>query len=222
MTEAPTQEAEGTQAETEAPETTERTFTQVDLNKIAANEKREGAKSGKQAAIAELLQQTGAESIDDVLSAYTEYQSVQQVTETEADKARKRAERLETRAKTAEEQVKNLHREFALRDALRDSGINSARLPLALKVADMQSLTVENDTVEGVESVVEALQEASPEWFTAGERQRVNAPETSGGTQIPQGLDAQIQEAFGRGDRITAERLQRKKLQAQGKFKIGS
>lgn len=223
MTEAP--QAQGSEAsadvqpsEAQSQQTEERTFTQADLNKIAANEKRDG----KQAAISELLKQTGAESIDDVLSAYTEYKGIQEAVETEADKAKKAHKKAEDRAKTAEEKYTTTVREFALRDALRDAGINSARLPLALKVADMSTLDVSEDGVAGVEDAVEALKEASPEWFEES-RQRVNAPQTSGeGMNPPRGFDAQIQEALDNKDHTTADRLQRKKLQAQGKFKIGA
>jgi predicted N-acetyltransferase YhbS len=183
----------------EAPaEQSERTFTQADLNKIAANEKRSGAKSGREAAISELLQKVGAESLDDVLNAYEEYQTVQQVTETEADKARKRAEKFEARAKDAESRYTNTLREYAVRDALRDEGINAARLPLALKVADMSGLDMGENGVEGVEDVVAALKEASPEWFA---KQRTNAPETTApGDRTPRGLQAQINEAESAGN----------------------
>ena len=88
----PTTEDNGTQGQGQEQE---RTFTQADLNKIAANEKREG----RTARESELLQQTGAESIDDILSAYTEYQGIQEAVETEADRANTRAERLDKRIK---------------------------------------------------------------------------------------------------------------------------
>lgn len=179
-----------------------RTFTQADLNKIAANEKRDGTKAGKQAAISELLEKTGAESIDDVLSAYTEYRGIQEAVTTEADRANKRAENLEKRAKTAEERYTTTLREYALRDALRDSGINSARLPLALRVADLESLSVDDEgAVSGIEGVVEAIKEASPEWFASDASQapqRQNAPQTQGtGVQRPgsNGADVDQQHA---------------------------
>jgi hypothetical protein len=123
MTEAqgqPTPEAQATQAE----QTGERAFTQADIKKIAANEKREG----KQSAISELLEKTGAESIDDVLSAYTEHQSRREAEETAADKAEKAKTKAEERASAAEERYTNTLREFALRDSLRDAGINPERL----------------------------------------------------------------------------------------------
>lgn len=172
MTEEATQQAPATGTET----TEERTFTQADLKKIAANEKRDG----RQAAINDLLDKTGAESIDDVLAAYTEYQGIQEAVTSEADRANERAERLEKRAKQAEERYASTLREYALRDALRDSGINSGRLPLALKVADLSALELDGSgIVSGVESVVESIREASPEWFATEERRPVRSPEAT-------------------------------------------
>ncbi len=75
---------------------TPRAFTQDDLNKIAANEKREGRTSRE----SELLEATGAESIDDILEAYTEYQTIQDAVEDEAAKAQKRVSKLETQVET--------------------------------------------------------------------------------------------------------------------------
>ncbi len=180
MTEAQAQgqatpEAEGTQAQPEATE--QRSFTQADLNKIAANEKREGRTSFE----SEILERTGAESIDDVFTAYTEYQGIQEAVTTEADRANSRAERLETRAKTAEERYTNTLREFALRDSLRDRGVPSDRLNDALALAQRDTLEIGKDgSVAGVEEAVEALLEPRP-WLLEGEqqRQRVNAPQTA-------------------------------------------
>lgn len=180
MTEAPQQTAPATES-TEAPQES-KGFTQEDVNKIAGNR----AKEARQAAINDLLEKTGAESIDDVLSAYEEYQGIQEAVTTEADRANQRAEKLEARAKTAEERYTNTLREFALRDSLRDSGINPERLKGALRLADMSSLEVDSEgNVSGLEEVVEAVRTESPEWF-GEQKTRVNAPQTNGtGIQRP-------------------------------------
>jgi hypothetical protein len=188
MTEAPTQgqgqdapEAQGTQG-TEVPEGY---VPQAQVSKIAAREKGEG----KQAAINDLLQQTGAESIDDVLAAYTEYQGIQEAVTTEADRANQRAEKLEKRATQAEERYTNTLREYALRDSLRDAGINPERLKGAMRLADLSALEVDGEgNVQNVEAVVEAVQTEAPEWFGEQARPRVNAPQTTGtGVQRPTG-----------------------------------
>lgn len=187
MTEAPLAEGQdsgapesgGTQGEGREAQ---RTFSQADLNKIAANEKRSGTKAGREAAITELLEKTGAESLDDVLSAYTEYQGIQEAVTTEADRERTAREKAEEKSKTFQERYTSTVREYALRDALRDAGINSDRLALAVKVADLSEIQVDKDgkLLSGVDEAVQAIQEASPEWFGSQERPRVNAPQTEG------------------------------------------
>ncbi len=188
MTEAQAQgqatpEAEGTQAQPEATE--QRSFTQADLNKIAANEKREGRTSYE----SEILERTGAESIDDVFTAYTEYQGIQEAVTTEADRANTKAERMEARATAAEERYTNTLREYALRDSLRDAGINPERLKGAMRLAETSALQVDKDgNVSGIEDVVDAVKTEAPEFFAEQPRPRVNAPQTTGtGVQRPTG-----------------------------------
>jgi hypothetical protein len=186
---APAESAD-TQVEAQPQPDTERTFSQADLKKIAANEKREG----KTSAINELLEKTGAESVDEILSAYSEYSEIQEAVTTEADRANARAEKLEAKAKAAEERYTNTLREFALRDSLRDAGINPERLRGAMRLADLSALEVDGEgNVSGLEDVVEAVKEDSPEWFGSTERPRINAPQTNGIT-TPSSSNAQTPE----------------------------
>lgn len=193
MTEAPASPAaESGQLTAEStPETpqqeSERTFTQADLKKIAANEKREGKKSAH-SEIVERAQQYGVESLDDVFSILEAHQLTQAEMETEADKAARRAEKAEAAAQTANERYTNTLREFALRDALRDSGINPERLRApengtspAMRLANLSALEVDQSgNVSGIEEVIEAMKKDAPEWFGEQGRPRVNAPQTSG------------------------------------------
>jgi hypothetical protein len=173
------------------PEVPEGYVPQARVNSIAAKEKGEG----RTAAMNELLEKArevnpDVESVDDVLAAYSEYQGIQEAVTTEADRERTRAEREAAKAKESDGLYVSTLREFALRDALRDAGINSERLPLALKIADMDSLEVDRKTrsVTGVEDVVKAIGDASPEWFGEQVKPRVNAPQTTGtGVQKPAG-----------------------------------
>lgn len=189
MTEAPQGQPEAPPAAPQGqPEVPEGYVPQAQVSKIAAREKGEG----KQAAINDLLQQTGAESIDDVLSAYTEYQGIQEAVTTEADREKARADKLETRATQAEERYTNTLREYALRDSLRDAGINPERMKSAMRLADISALEVDADgNVTGIEDVIESVRTDSPEWF-GEQRQRVNAPQTAGtGVQRPTGDPSQ-------------------------------
>jgi hypothetical protein len=118
---------------------------------------------GRRAAIAELLEKTGAESLDEVLSAYEEYEAIQEAVSTEADRANARAERLLRQAKATEKSVK----EWALRYALRERNFPSDRLDDAIALADTGALSVDGDgNVSGVADVVKDLLEPRP-WLTA-------------------------------------------------------
>jgi hypothetical protein len=176
---APAEASGATQEAQQDASQEERTFTQKDLNKAAGAR----AKEAEQRAINRILEQTGAESIDDVLSGFSEYQGIQEAVTTEADRANERAEKLEARAKTAEERYTNTLREFALRDSLRDAGINPERLKGAMRLADTSALEVDSEgNVSGLDEVVEAVREEAPEFFGASSeaRPRVNAPQTNG------------------------------------------
>lgn len=54
---------------------------------------------------------------------------------------------------------------YELRDSLRNAGINTERLPLALRLADTSLVEVEDSEVKGLEGVVDSLKKDSPEWF---------------------------------------------------------
>lgn len=189
MTEAP-QQGQGTPAPegggtpdgtqvTPQDSGTERTFTQADLKKIAANEKREG----KQSAISEILEKAGAESIDDVLSAYSEFQVIQEAATSEAEKLGTELEKTKNQLKTEREARATSDKTHALRDSLRDAGINPERLKGAMRLADLSALEVDKEgNVSGLDEVVESVREEAPEFFGsfATERQRINAPQING------------------------------------------
>lgn len=203
MTEAPpnTDVAEtvpgASQAEGQAPEATpEKTFTQADLKKIAANEKREGKKAAE-AAFLERANQYGVESTDDVFSILESYHMTEQEMETAADKAEKAKAKAEAKAQAAEDRYTNTLREYALRDALRDSGINPERLRGAMRLADMSTLDVDREgNVGGLDEVVAAVKEEAPEFFGDGSRPRVSAPD-AGSNQRSSGT-GNVQEDMGR------------------------
>jgi hypothetical protein len=165
-----TEQAQG-QPTSETTETQESRagFTQEDVNKIAGTR----AKEAKQAAINEVLQRAGVESLDDVFSYVEEYRALEEATASEADKANERYEKAEAKRKAAEERYTNTLRTFAFRDALRDSGINPERIPGALRLADLDALEVdEGGGVSGLEDAVAAVREASPEWFADAQPER--------------------------------------------------
>lgn len=177
MTEPPAEVGQTTPEGQATPETPEGYVPQKDVSKIAANEKREGKKS----AHSEILERTGLESLDDVFSIVEAHQLTQAEMETAADREERAKKKAEGERDSWREQYYNTHREFALRDALRDAGINSERLAFVMRGADLTALEVDKDgNVSGLEGVVEAAQKEAPEFFGDQPRPRVNAPQTSG------------------------------------------
>ena len=178
----------GTQgARQEQGESQDSTLTREDhireLKRVGKKEKAEG----QQKAINDLLEKTGAESIDDVLSAYSEYQGIQEAVTTEADRERTAREKAEAKAQAAEDRYTGTLKTYALRDALRDAGINPERLKGAMRLADTDALEIDSEgNVSGLEDVIEAVKEEAPEFFGEGlnQRQRVNAPETNGQLRV--------------------------------------
>lgn len=186
MTEAQGQASpEGQATQDEGQEQAQdRTFTQADLKKIAANEKREGKSAAEKA----ILERAGVESLDDIFSIVEAQKLVEAEMETAADKAEKAKTKAEERATAAEERYTNTLREFALRDSFRDAGINPERLKGAMRLADTSALEVDKDgNVSGLEEVIEAVKTEAPEFFQET-RSRVNAPQTNGtGISRPNG-----------------------------------
>ena len=153
-----------------------RTLTQADSGNCGQKKP-----EGKQAGINELLERDGCRVLGGCANGYSEYQGIQEAVTTEADRANAKAEKLEARAKAAEERYTSTLRDFALRDALRDAGINPERIKGAMRLADASALEVDADgNVSGLEDVVEAVRDEAPEFFGATERPRVNAPQTNG------------------------------------------
>ena len=181
-------EAAQNQAGTPAPEAqdantgNEQQGTGVDqktVNKLVGSARTEA----RDAYVNDLLEKTGAESIDDLLSAHTEYKSLQEKNQTEADKAEQKRVKAEERAQAAEQRYTSTLQTYAVRDALRDAQVNPERLNAAMRLADLSGLEIDKDgkiDPDAITAVVTAVQEESPEWFGAQQRQVVNAPDTGG------------------------------------------
>ena len=149
--------------------------TQKDLDKRFGEEKRQAATARDRA----IMEQFGVDSLDDLSEIVETYRMIESETETEADKAKTRAEKAEAKAQQAETRYTATLKEYALRDAFRDAGINAERLPLALKVADMDALDLDGNSVTGLDDAVKAVQEASPEWFGTQERAPRRSPDAT-------------------------------------------
>jgi hypothetical protein len=186
-------------------------YTDKDLDKYKGTARKEG----RQAAERELAEQLGV-SIDEAKQIIKNHQAEQEKQKTDLDRekeARRKAEETATaKEKAANERIKKTELKLALRNA----DINPERLDMALRLADLDKLTIADDgNVEGLDEVVSAVSEASPEWFVSeDDKRRRSAPEIRS-KNGHKGLDTQIAEAREKNDWRTVERLNAQKLQQQ-------
>jgi ribosomal protein L13E len=184
-------------------------YTDRDLDKYKGTARKEG----REAASRELADQLGV-SVDEAKQIISDHRKREEAQKTELDKANERIKELESKSQTTAEKAAARIKKTELKLALRNEGINPERLDMAVRLADLDSLEVDDEgNVAGLEDVVKAVSEASPEWFTTTEepRQQRRAPEL--GRKSSPGLDGQIAEAREKGDWRTVERLNAQKLQ---------
>lgn len=141
-------QAQQTQAE-------ERTFTQADLKKIAANEKREGRNS--------VLAELGVDDLDGLRQIVTDYRAAEEEAQSDLDRLEKERETLREQVKAANKLADDRLIGAELRSALMGAGVPSDRLKDALALTDRSALAVEKDgTVSGLEDAVQATLEPRP------------------------------------------------------------
>lgn len=103
-----------------------------------------------------------------------EAQAREESQQTEVQKAQKQVQKVEQERNTVKEEldaayahIAEISQENALRSALAESGLNPKRVNIAIRSADMAMLDIDGDgNVSGVEDVITALKEESPEWFS--------------------------------------------------------
>lgn len=186
-------------------------FRQEDVDKYAGTARKEG----KQAAERELSDSLGV-SPDEAKKIIADHKEREEAQRSELDKANDRIKKLEEQGESTSKAANERIKKTELKLALRNADINPERLDMAVRLADLDKLTINDEgAVEGMEDSVKAVSDASPEWFAApdgGKRQR-RSPEFQ--QQKTQGLDAQISEAREKGDYRTVERLHAQKLSQQ-------
>jgi hypothetical protein len=122
----------------------------------------------------------GAKSIDDLVEAWNNANELAR--QLEGEEVQQIRSDYESKIEAERESAAALRKEYALKDALRDAGINGERLPLALKVADLDKISIKDGNVQGVEEAVNGVKESSPEWFGGTSIGRGSAPgEPEGG-----------------------------------------
>lgn len=153
----------------------ERTFSQKDVDKIAANR----AKEAEEAAYRRLVEETGVGSIDDLKAAYSEYQTIQEATksdfekleeEREAEKAR--ADKAEADREKAREEARLVRIQSKLESELIASGVPAGGVELqdALAVVDNSNIEVnDKGEISGIKEAVQSALEPRP-WLTRKDR----------------------------------------------------
>lgn len=141
----------------------ERTFTQADLNKIAANEKRDG--------ISSVLSRLGVETLEEAEQIVTTYNEAQAEAESDLEKLERENTTLKEREKAALKLADDRLIGAELRTALMGAGVPSDRLNDALALTDRSMLSVEQDgSVTGLDDAVKATLEPRS-WLTEAQQQ---------------------------------------------------
>jgi hypothetical protein len=146
---------------------------QRELRRVGKKEKSEGRTSREK----ELLEKSGAESIDEILAAYEAHKLTEAEMQSEADKEKQRAAKLEEQLNTLkserEEALKLADERLVdseLKSALISSGVDASRVKKILRDPDIEKPSVEDGEVEGVENYVKAAKKEWPELFSKKER----------------------------------------------------
>ncbi len=196
-------------AEPTPPREEPRGFAQEDVNKLVGNARKE-ARQVAEREVREQLERRYAEELgvplEEAKGILQQAREAEDARKSDLEKAQGKLTKAEQRAETAESRagdlevaLESLRKEYTLRDALRDAGINGERLPLALKLADLDA---------EVGEAVRAIQEASPEWFSgprpssSPDATRRERPVT-GIWDMPKDQFEELQARAARGEKVT-------------------
>lgn len=211
---------EATPTETSVEKTVETkgdTFTRDEVNRVNKRTRLETEAKTREATERAISEQLGV-PIEEAKQFIAERKEAEEARKSELEKAQgkltkaeAKAQQSDARADGYQSQLASVRKEYALRDALRDAGINSERIALALRVADRDSLEVGDDgTVTGLEDAVTALNDASPEWFTKQPLRPRTSPDAAlterpvlGVWDMPDDQFKELQDRASRGERVT-------------------
>jgi hypothetical protein len=156
------------------------TFTQADVDRINAETRRKAEESAQR----KLLDSLGITDVDAGKAIIEAARAAEENAKTELQRAQDEAARYRAQAEQANANAEQALIRSRVENALRDAGINPARVDGAIKLASLGDVKVTDSGVVGVESVVEGIKTASPEWFGAPGRP-FQAPDASGGGSVP-------------------------------------
>ncbi len=178
----------------EPPAPSEPKFTQQDLDKIAG----EARSKGRTSAEKEFLEKLGVSNVDEAIAALTAAKEAEEAKKTESQRLTEENERLRAEAERATETAKRTIVATRVENALRDAGIKPERIPHAIKLANLEGVTVEGSEVTGVDEAVAAVKEASPEWFgSTAPPPQIGGTSTSTTALAPDQIDRLVAEKYG-------------------------
>lgn len=180
----------------------ERTFTQKDMDKVAGQRAKEAKKAAYEAAMRDILEKAGAESIDEVIQGHQSFKTIEEETATETEKERKAREKAEARAQEAEQKAQEAQAhansiliKSELKASLIGEGARSDRLARLIKEADLSEVEVDEDEVKNLKPVIETLKQEIPEWFGSDEQPAGSRPSSRAATgPTNQQIDKEIAE----------------------------
>jgi hypothetical protein len=178
-----TQPTQGTQ---EAAQTQEKAFSQKDVDKLVGGRVMEDRNTR--------AKEAGFESYDAMREAAQGFAQQREAEMTKLQKAEQAQTKLQGELESARKTIAEIRQEYALRDALRDRGVTSETMADALRLADIDSLDVDDKgNITGVEEVVNSLLEPRP-WL-AGAPVHV-APDTTPTPPAPVDFSNMSEEEF--------------------------
>jgi hypothetical protein len=169
---APEERPEGGPMQETAPEESQQPepkYTDRDLDKYKGDARKEARRA--------LLKDLGFEDAKDLKSFVEQNRQAQQAQKTEAEQKAEALAATEKERDEAYAYIAQMKQEQALTSALSEAGIKRERMKAAMRLVDEDLLDVDDDgNVTGVDDVVTALQNESPEWFGQAGR---TAPDAS-------------------------------------------
>ena len=135
-------------------------LSQEQVNRLVGEARTEGRSSGERS----LLESLGVESVEALKATVTAAKEAEaaRLTETERlTRERDEAKRLAEQAQARAEETMRLSR---LETELLASGVKPERIPAALRLVDLSTVTVTGNEVTGAKEAAEKLVEQFPEW----------------------------------------------------------
>lgn len=133
----------------------------------------------------ELLAELGVTDVEAAKALVSSAKEAEDAQKTEAQKLAEENARLKAEAVQATQLATQAVAGTALREGLRDAGINPERISAAIRLVDLATVQVNGADVTGVTEAVESVKASSPEWFGP----QAGAPDATGGTGGGTGTD---------------------------------